>query len=207
MWYALDYVTWITNVPLDIKHRYNLPEELNINLGRISPLNDLELAYVSFITQFNKIYERDPTTEEVEYILNKIDLSPIKLREKLITLPKLTEMPEKVTKPIDLTSFTSREKVQEELTPKEIVLETKSSVPLKSIELAPEQIETTVKKFIEDKSKTNKQMNSASTIKAVRRVLNLEEGDTKWDEDIWMYAINISKSLGLRHTPKTIYFQ
>jgi len=205
--HALDYVTWITNVPLDIKYRYDLPEEFSANIGRISPLNDLELAYVSFITQFTKIYERNPTIEEVEYILNKIDLSPIKLRERLKVLPKLTEMPEKVTKPIDLTSFTSSEKAQEELTPKEIAPEIRSSVPLKSIELALEQIETTVKNFIEDKSKTNKQMNSASAIKAVRRVLNLEEGDTKWDEDIWMYAVNISKGLGLKHTPKTIYFQ
>lgn len=205
--YALDYVTWITNVPLDIKHRYNLPEELNINLGRISPLNDLELAYVSFITQFNKIYERDPTTEEVEYILNKIDLSPIKLREKLITLPKLTEIPEKVTKPVDITSFTSKKKDQEEITTKEITREIKSRVSVKSIELAPEQIKTIVKNFIEKKSKTNKQTNSSSTIKAVRQILNLEEGDTKWDEDIWMYAINISKNIGLRHTLKTIYFQ
>ncbi|MHA1376145.1 MAG: hypothetical protein ACTSR7_17855 [Promethearchaeota archaeon] len=205
--HALDYVTWITNVPLDIKHRYHLPEELYVNLGRISPLNGLELAYVSFITQFTKIYERDPTIEEVEYILNKIDLSPIKLREKLKFLPKLTDIPEKIKKLIDLTPFTSRQKVQEELPPKEIVPEIRSSAPLKSIELAPEQIKTTVKKFIEDKSKTNKQTTSASTIKAVRRVLNLEEGDTKWNEDIWMYAINISKSLGLRHTPKTIYFR
>ena len=53
---ALDYILWLTNVPLDIKYRYNLPDELKPNLGRFSPLDDLELAYVAFMVYFEEIW-------------------------------------------------------------------------------------------------------------------------------------------------------
>ena len=203
---ALDYVTWISNVPLDIRHRYNLPKELYINLGRISPLNELELAYISFMAHFNEIFERDPTIEEVEFILNKIDLSPIKLKEKLKELPKLTEVSEIKIPPINIISFAEKEKEIEVATRKSIP-QTKPLAPLRSIEIASIQIREAVQNFIEKKSKTNKQINSATTIKAIRKFFNLEEGDTKWDEEIWMYAINISKKICVKQTPKTIYFK
>ena len=203
---ALDYVTWISNVPLDIRYRYSLPKELNINLGRISPLNELEIAYISFMNNFNDILERDPTTEEVEFILNKIDLSPIKLREKLRELPKLTEVTEIKKPPIDIISFAEKEKEIEVETENDI-LKTKPLVPLRSIEISSTQIREAVQNFIEKKSKTNKQVNSSATIKAIRKVFNIEEGDIKWDEDIWMYAINISKKICVKQTPKTIYFK
>ena len=203
---ALDYVTWISNVPLDIRYRYSLPKELNINLGRISPLNELEIAYISFMNNFNDILERDPTTEEVEFILNKIDLSPIKLREKLRELPKLTEVTEIKKPPIDIISFAEKEKEIEVETENDI-LKAKPLVPLRSIEISSTQIREAVQNFIEKKSKTNKQVNSSATIKAIRKVFNIEEGDIKWDEDIWMYAINISKKICVKQTPKTIYFK
>ncbi len=203
---ALDYLTWITNVPLDIKHRYKLPKELYINLGRISPLNGLEVAYISFMSHFNDIFERDPTTEEVEFILNKIDLSPIKLKEKLEELPKLTEISD-IKKPlVDITSFAQKEK-EMGAGIGENIPQIKPSAPLRSIEIASTQIKEDVQNFIGIKSKTNKQINSATTIKAIRKFFNLEEGDIKWDEDIWMYAINISKKICVRQTPKTIYFK
>ena len=203
---ALDYVTWISNVPLDIRYRYNLPKELYINLGRISPLNELEIAYISFMTHFNEIFERDPTIEEVEFILNKIDLSPIKLKEKLKELPKLTEVSEIKKPPIDITSFAEKE-TEMVVGIRETIPQTKPLAPLRSIEISSTQIREAVQNFIEKKSKTNKQINSATTIKAIKKSFNLEEGDTKWDEDIWMYAINMSKKICVKQTPKTIYFK
>jgi hypothetical protein len=38
-------------------------------------------------------------------------------------------------------------------------------------------------------------------------ILYLAEKDKSWDEDIWSFAINLSKSICKRTTPKTIYFQ
>ena len=138
--------------------------------------------------------------------MNKIDLSPIKLKEKLKELPKLTEVSEIKKPPIDITSFAEKEKEIEVATRKSIP-QTKPLAPLRSIEIASTQIKEAVQNFIEKKSKTNKQINSATTIKAIRKCFNLEEGDTKWDEEIWMYAINISKKICVKQTPKTIYFK
>lgn len=205
---ALDYVNWITNVPLNLQYRYNIPDDLKINLGRISPLNDLELAYIAFISYFEEIFERKPTIEEIEFILNKIDLSPIKLKEKLRTLPKITKITKVPGEIIDLTSFgkiagtqiTESGKIAEPL-------QIKTSVPVKSVEIGREQIKSVVEKYIENKSKTNKQINSSNTIKAIHKILNLEEGDIKWDDEIWAFAINIGKRFCVRHTLKTIYFE
>ncbi|KKK78823.1 hypothetical protein LCGC14_2839700, partial [marine sediment metagenome] len=90
---SVDYIIWISNVPLDIKYRYELPKEIYPNLGRFSPLDDLELAYISFMVYFKEIFGEDPSVEQAEFILNKIDLSPIEIRDKLLYLPKLTEIP------------------------------------------------------------------------------------------------------------------
>ena len=205
---ALDFVTWITNVPLDIKYRYRLPEELYTNLGRISPLNDLELAYISFIVYFEDIYERKPSIDEVEFILNKINLSPIKLKSRLQDLPKLTEIVEKPEEVKDITSYGGIIEIEPETKPEpKIEIKVPPSIPVKSIEIGQEQIERAVKSYINEKSKTNKQVNSSNTINAIHKTLNLDIMDTKWDEDIWTLALDYSKKISVKQTPKTIYFR
>ncbi len=202
---ALDYVTWISNVPLDIKYRYSsISKELTKHIGRISPLDDLELAYIAFMVYFNEIYGRDPKIEEIEFTLNKIDLNPLNMREKLKSLPKLTEI--ELPKPsIEITSF---------LKPEEIIIKTpirdnsiKPRKPPKvAVEIGQEEIKLEVEKYIKSKSRTNQQITSHYTIKAIQNALNLKDQDTKLDEEIWAIALNISKSYGFKHSPKTIYF-
>ena len=202
---ALDYIIWLTNVPLDIRYRYSLPEELHINLGRISPLNDLELAYLSFMVYFNEIFEREPSIEEIEFIFNKIDIVPLKLKERLKTLSKITQISEKERIVVDITSFS---KPIDQTTAKTWI----APIPpkkklLKSIEIGFVQIKHAVRNFITEKSKTNKQINSSNTIKGVKKILNIDEMDKKWDEDIWTLALNNSKNICVKQTPKTIYFK
>ena len=78
---------------------------------------------------------------------------------------------------------------------------------MKSIEIGQEQIERAVKSYINEKSKTNKQVNSSNTINAIHKTLNLDIMDTKWDEDIWTLALDYSKKISVKQTPKTIYFR
>ena len=67
---AVDYVSWITNVPLDIKYRYDISDELKPHLGRISAMNDRELAYIAFMVYFKDIFKLDPTVQQAEFVLN-----------------------------------------------------------------------------------------------------------------------------------------
>ena len=75
------------------------------------------------------------------------------------------------------------------------------------VEIGLEQVKESLQRYLNQKSKTNKQITRATTIKAIKKSLNLAEKDKSWDEDIWSFAINLSKSIRIRTTPKTIYFQ
>jgi small GTP-binding protein len=83
-------------------------------------------------------------------------------------------------------------------------VEVKSAV---IVEIGLEQVKESVQRYLNQKSKTNKQITRATTIKAIKKSLKLAENDKSWDEDIWAFAINVSKSIRIRTTPKTIYFQ
>jgi len=85
-----------------------------------------------------------------------------------------------------------------------IKVEVKSAV---IVEIGLEQVKESVQRYLNQKSKTNKQITRASTIKTIKKSLKLAEKDKSWDEDIWSFAINLSKSIRIRTTPKTIYFQ
>jgi len=61
-------------------------------------------------------------------------------------------------------------------------------------------------RYINLKSKTNKQITRARTIRAIKKSLKLAEKDQSWDDDIWASTISLSKSICKRITPKTIYF-
>jgi Cdc6-like AAA superfamily ATPase len=200
---SLDYVIWITNVELKLKHRYNLPKELFPHLGRISKLNDLELAYISFIVYYKEIFKIEPPLQDVEFILNKLSLTPIYIRNKLMELPKLT----KYTKPtpeIRIDSFLQPQ--IDEIYPEVHISEITPTKQRSPIEIGAIQVQENVQEYIDKKSKTNKQISSAATIKAIKKVLKLSEKDKTWDEEIWSMAINLSKSVCKRTTPKTIYF-
>ena len=60
--------------------------------------------------------------------------------------------------------------------------------------------------YINQESKTNKQITRARTIKAIKKSLKLAEKDQSWDDRIWAFTISLSKSICKRITPKTIYF-
>lgn len=204
---ALDYVSWITNVPLDIKYRYKIKQDLSIHLGRISPLNELELSYLSFMVYFSEIFDRSPKIEEIEFILNKLNLSPIKLKDILKNLPKLTKIPESPKTTVDITTFISSTENEQQIGIKsEDSAKTEVLTPVKSVEIGLEQIKSAVKDYINKKSTTNKQITASNTIKEIRKILNIEDEDTKWDEDIWAIAIDISK-ITFKTSPKTIYFK
>lgn len=212
---AVDYVMWVTNVPLDIKHRYDLPPELKPNLGRFTPLDDLELAYVAFMVNFEEIFGVGPTVEQAEFVLNRIDLSPIKIKEKLLELPKLTEIP-KFPKPptIDVTSFGSSSPQSTFTEPAKDIIhitpeksQKKKKPHISPVEVGLEQILEAIKNYIEKKSREITRITFAHTIKAVKKKVRLSATDTTRDEDIWAHAIDIGKKTGYRTTTKTIFFQ
>ncbi|MFX1236643.1 MAG: hypothetical protein ACFE8P_02855, partial [Promethearchaeota archaeon] len=177
---SVDYMNWITNIPLNSNITFEIPEGAKITLGRIDPLSEDELAYISFILYFTKLTGRSCQMEEIEFILNKIDLSPIKLKEKIMNLKVLP----------------TRSKANEDI----------AFTPIKSIETGPELIKIEVKKFISDKIKSNKKISYSSTIKTIREALKLDPGDKRWDEDIWTIMMDLTKDKCVKQTPKTIYF-
>ena len=73
--------------------------------------------------------------------------------------------------------------------------------------ISEKQVQTAVKKFIIKKSKTNKKLTSSMTIKAIKKILNLTEADTTWDEIIWAFAKVLSKDYCIKRTAKTIVFR
>ena len=74
-------------------------------------------------------------------------------------------------------------------------------------EIGLEQVKESIQRYINQKSKTNKQITRARTIKAIKTSLKLADKDRSWDDDIWAFTISLSKSICKRITPKTIYFQ
>ena len=203
----LDYISWITNVPLKLKYRYDLSEDLLKHMGRTKPLIELELAYLAFIRYFEEIYQREPSTEEAELILSKIGLSPHYLREELIDLPKLTiEKLPKLKK--DITDYGKNGEGEKKKKGKAIKAKKKvPTIPIDSVEVGREHVEKAVKEFILKKSKTNKQVSQSSTIKTVKKNLKLAETDNKWDDDIWAIALEISKNLCVDQSDRLIYFR
>ncbi len=181
---SVDYINWITNIPLNLNISFDLPAGSKITIGRIDPLSDEELAYISFMVYFKKINDRKPRIEEIEFILNKLDLSPIKLKEKLNNLSIIKQVPSSNADD-NLPIFT----------------------PIKSIEIGPEIITMEVEKYIEEKIKDNKKISYSSTIKSIRDILKLEQSDKRWDEDIWSIAMDLTKDKCTKQTPKTIYFR
>jgi len=203
---ALDYVTWITNVELDLKYRYAISDDLKEHIGRTSPLDSLELGYLSFITHFNEIFERAPTIEEVEGILNKINLSPITFKKRLSALSKLTEtivLPRPEKRIIEFATHQETSPVENSLVANTTNIPKSKREP---IEIGFEKIKDAVQKYIIEKSSTNKQITYHYTTKAIRDDLNLEESKDL-DDDIWTYALDIGKKYSIRQTAKTIYFE
>jgi hypothetical protein len=206
---SVDYIIWITNVPLDIKYRYDLPEEIYPNLGRFSPLDDLELAYISFMVYFKEIFGDDPSVEQAEFILNKIDLSPIEIRNKLLSLPKLTEVPviPKTKQPAitdygETTGTTPKFDTATTSIPKTTVRKKEKA----SIEVGLEQIISEIQEYMKEKAISVTRITSAHTIKAVKEKLHINQSDDHWNEDIWTNAIAMGKEEGYRTTTKTIFF-
>jgi len=202
----LDYVSWITNVPLKLKYRYDLSEDLLRHMGRTKPLIKLELAYLAFIRYFEEIYQREPSPEEAELVLTKIGLSPHYLREELIDLPKLTieELP-KFKK--DITNYGKKVEVEKKEIKAIKAKKKEPSVSVTSVEIGREQVEKAVNEHILKKSKTNKQVNSSFTIKAVKKILKLVETDNKWYDDIWAIALAVSKNICVDQSDRVIYFR
>ena len=92
----------------------------------------------------------------------------------------------------------------------EQVKESPPKVEVKSaaiVEIRLKQLRKSVQRYLNQKSKTNKQITRAKTIKDIKKSLNLAEKDESWDEEIWSFAIYLSKSIRKRTSPKTIYFQ
>ena len=74
-------------------------------------------------------------------------------------------------------------------------------------EIGLEQVKESIQRYINQKSKTNKQITRARTIKAIKTSLKLADKDRSWDDDICAFNISFSKTICKRITPKTIYFQ
>lgn len=75
------------------------------------------------------------------------------------------------------------------------------------VEIGLKRVEKSIKKYLNQESKTKKRITRAKTIKDIKKSLHIAEEDESWDEDIWSFAIYLSKSICRRATPKTIYFR
>lgn len=130
------------------------------------------------------------------------------LDRNLPNLSKIIEVPELPKETPTLTEFIKpvEKSIKEEKETKKIV-ESITIKPIQSIEIGLGQIKDAVKKYIDKKSITNKQITCANTIKEVKKRLNLEVGDIKWDEDIWATAVDLSKNKCIKKTTKTIVFR
>ncbi|KKM22320.1 hypothetical protein LCGC14_1626520, partial [marine sediment metagenome] len=141
--------------------------------------------------------------------LNKIDLSPIEIRDKLLYLPKLTEIPviPKIKQPI-ITEYgrTTRETPKIDVTttsiPKTIIRKKEKA----SIEVGLAQIISVIKKYMKEKANSVTRIISTHTIKAVKEKLHISQSDDHWNEDIWTNAVALGEEKGFRTTTKTIFF-
>ncbi len=197
---ALDYVSWITNVPLNLEARYDLEEELKRHLGRYSPLNDLELSYLAFARYFKEIYQRKPHIDEAIFILERLKITPLMIKQRVETLAKLTidEIPKPkivIDKYLEPSEEVSNKNIQE--------LE---EIPLLSVEINSDQIKSVVKKYIDDKCKKITKITFINTLKFIKKSLKLEESDDTWNNEIWGWAKKLCKPVSNRQTLKTIFF-
>ena len=70
----LDYITWVTTVPLSrVKHE--LHQSLKEKVGRTAPLSTDQQAYLSLALYFEQIFKRQPDPREAEFVLNRIGLN------------------------------------------------------------------------------------------------------------------------------------
>lgn len=74
-------------------------------------------------------------------------------------------------------------------------------------EIRLDHMKKSIIRYVNLKSKTNKQITRARTIKAIKKSLKLAEKDQSWDDEIWAFTISLCKSICKRITPKTIYFR
>ena len=82
-----------------------------------------------------------------------------------------------------------------------------TSAPASSQEIREEDIKSSILKYLIEKTKTNKRIMKANTLRAVKKLLGIEIEDTRKDEDIWDLTREISKEICVKTTPKTIVFR
>jgi small GTP-binding protein len=75
------------------------------------------------------------------------------------------------------------------------------------VEIGLAQVKESVQRYLNQKSKTKKQIIRATTVKATKKSLKIAIKDTSWDDKIWSLAKELSKSTSKRTSPKTIYFK
>ncbi|NHJ22834.1 MAG: GTP-binding protein [Candidatus Lokiarchaeota archaeon] len=70
-----------------------------------------------------------------------------------------------------------------------------------------ERVKESIQRYIDQKSKTNKRITRARTIKTIKKSLKITERYKSWDDEIWAFTISLSKPISKRIKPKTIYFR
>ncbi|MFB0544210.1 MAG: hypothetical protein ACETVN_00725, partial [Asgard group archaeon] len=82
----LDYCTWVTTKELNMKARDSLQTEFVKRHGRTAPLTEKERAYLAWLLNFEKTYDRKPTPQETQELLFKSGINIIELKETLSKL-------------------------------------------------------------------------------------------------------------------------
>ncbi len=181
--HEIDYIIRVTNITSQMEIDFNSSKNAEFQQLKKEPLDETGLSYLSFILHFEEIFKRAPKIEEIEFVLNKVDLSPLKLRNDVQQSSKKPQEPSMV--PQEYSHL---------------------SPNVKSIEIGPEEIKNAVEKYLNEKSKESKKIISSTTIKEIKMILKLDIDDDKWDEDIWSITLDLSKDSCKKQTPKTIYF-
>ena len=90
----VEYVTWITNVPLHQQTIDTVTEEIKSRHLRISPLTEEEMAYLYWATIFEKALDKEMSLEEAFELLEKVGVPSflVKGPEELLRIENIRSM-------------------------------------------------------------------------------------------------------------------
>jgi len=141
-----------------------------------------------------------------------VEMKPLKVKGAKKTVvkveAKIQRKPVAKVKPVPIKKPTVKVKPEVKIPAKakpviqkKPAIKAKKPAPSKTVNLS--QVKSAVNNFIAESYKANKKINREGTIKAVKKSLSQAEGDSKWNNDIWRFAIDISQDISIESAVET----
>jgi len=89
----VDYIHWVTNKPLSITGKA-LPPDLEAHLGRIQPLDPIELSYAALVLYYEECFGASPSADVANEILKKMGLDIEEIASATRDLKPLVQVPD-----------------------------------------------------------------------------------------------------------------